>query len=84
MSTGRDRVISITLTEAEWRAFTTRHPEPVDWLREQIRRESVDGPLPVRQSHFEDGPSGDARDRQPAVVALDDRLDDRQPQPASA
>ena len=39
MSTERDRVISITLTEAEWRAFTARHPQPVDWLREQIRGE---------------------------------------------
>ena len=39
MSTERDRVISITLTEAEWRAFVARHPEPVDWLREQIRGE---------------------------------------------
>jgi len=37
MTTERDRVISITLTEAEWRAFTARHPRPVDWLREQIR-----------------------------------------------
>jgi hypothetical protein len=87
MSNERDRVISITLTEAEWRAFIARHPEPVDWLREQIRRESVElqeGTLPVRQSHFEDRSSRDARDRQPSVVALDDRLDDRQPQPASA
>ena len=39
LSTERDRVISITLTEAEWRAFVARHPEPVDWLREQIRGE---------------------------------------------
>lgn len=37
MGTERDRVISITLTEAEWRAFVTAQPQPVDWLRERIR-----------------------------------------------
>jgi hypothetical protein len=36
MATERDRVISITLTEAEWRAFIARHPHPVDWLRARI------------------------------------------------
>ena len=39
MTTERDRVISITLSEAEWRVFVTRHPQPVDWLRERIRSE---------------------------------------------
>jgi hypothetical protein len=39
MTTERDRVISITLSEAEWRAFVARHPQPVDWLRERIRNE---------------------------------------------
>lgn len=39
MSTERDRVISVTLTEAEWRAFVARHPRPVDWLRERIRED---------------------------------------------
>ena len=39
MTIERDRVISITLSEAEWRAFVTRHPQPVDWLRERIRSE---------------------------------------------
>ena len=37
MSTERDRVISITLSEAEWQAFVARHPQPVHWLRERIR-----------------------------------------------
>ena len=32
----RDRVISVSLTEAEWQAFVARHPQPVHWLREQI------------------------------------------------
>ena len=42
MTTERDRVISITLSEAEWRAFVARHPQPVDWLRERIRDEVRD------------------------------------------
>jgi len=37
MSNERDRVISITLSEAEWQAFVARQPQPVDWLRQQIR-----------------------------------------------
>ena len=36
MSKGRDRVICVPLSEAEWSAFTERIPEPVDWLRKQI------------------------------------------------
>ncbi len=36
MGTERDRVISITLTEAEWRAFVAAQPQPVVWLRERI------------------------------------------------
>jgi hypothetical protein len=51
LSSERDRVISITLTETEWRAFVARHPQPVDWLREQIREElgeSQDDPAPSR------------------------------------
>jgi len=55
----RDRVISVSLTEAEWQAFVARHPQPVHWLREQIlgqlheRRTSdadraVSGGTPVR------------------------------------
>ena len=39
MSSERDRVISISLTEAEWRAFITRQPKPVDWLLALILRE---------------------------------------------
>jgi len=40
MSTERDRVISITLSEAEWQAFVARQPQPVQWLRERIRDEA--------------------------------------------
>ena len=39
MSTDRDRVICITLSETEWQAFIARQPEPVSWLRERIRAE---------------------------------------------
>ena len=41
MSHERERVISITLSEAEWQAFIVRQPEPVTWLREQIRAEAA-------------------------------------------
>jgi hypothetical protein len=39
MTTDRDRVISITLSEAEWQAFVARQPQPVNWLRDRIRDE---------------------------------------------
>jgi hypothetical protein len=44
MSNDRDRVISVTLTEAEWQAFVARQPQPVNWLRERIRDEVKGGP----------------------------------------
>jgi hypothetical protein len=40
MSNERERVISITLSEAEWQAFIARQPQPVLWIREQIRAEA--------------------------------------------
>ena len=49
MSHERDRVISITLTEAEWQAFIARQPEPVVYLREKIR-DVVREPEPERKS----------------------------------
>ena len=36
MNIDRERVISISLTEAEWQAFIARRPKPVDWLRALI------------------------------------------------
>ena len=36
----RERVISVTLSESEWQAFIARQPQPVLWLREQIRAEA--------------------------------------------
>jgi hypothetical protein len=49
MSNERDRVISVTLSEAEWQAFVARHPQPVVWLRERIRDEVVRAPQPEPQ-----------------------------------
>ena len=42
METSRQRVISISLNEADWQAFTRVHPQPVDWLRERIQESIVD------------------------------------------
>jgi hypothetical protein len=39
MSNERERVISVTLSESEWQAFVARQPQPVNWLRDQIRAE---------------------------------------------
>ena len=49
MGNERDRVISITLSEAEWQAFVARQPQPVDWLRQQIRSQ-VDVTPPRKES----------------------------------
>ncbi len=32
-----DRVIHISLSEAEWQAFLASTPQPIDWLRERIK-----------------------------------------------
>jgi hypothetical protein len=37
METSRERVISVSLNESEWQAFTQMHPQPVLWLRECIQ-----------------------------------------------
>jgi hypothetical protein len=36
MQHDRVRVISVSLSEAEWQAFVARHSSPVDWLRARI------------------------------------------------
>ncbi len=36
----RERVISVTLSEAEWQAFIACQPQPVVWIRERIREHS--------------------------------------------
>jgi hypothetical protein len=48
MSTDRDRVISISLTEAEWQAFIARQPKPVDWIRARILDELQANAVPER------------------------------------
>jgi hypothetical protein len=48
MSNERERVISVTLSEAEWQAFIARQPQPVQWIRDQIR--SVAGVAGPQQS----------------------------------
>jgi hypothetical protein len=50
MSNERERVISITLSEAEWQAFVARQPQPVSWLRERIHDELSTRPQEVAQS----------------------------------
>ena len=42
METSRERVISVSLNEAEWQAFVRLHPQPVVWLRERIQESIVD------------------------------------------
>ncbi len=32
----RDHVISVVLSDAEWKAFLSQQPKPVAWLRERI------------------------------------------------
>ena len=48
MSSERDRVISIILTEAEWQAFVARQPKPVDWLRARILDEVASASHPAQ------------------------------------
>ena len=47
-----ERVIHITLSEAEWQAFLKTTPRPVDWLREKIREaiEKSQNPNPKPQT----------------------------------
>ncbi len=41
MTLNTDRVISIALSDEDWRAFTQVQPEPVLWLKSKIR-ESIE------------------------------------------
>ena len=49
MYSERERVISISLTEAEWQGFVARHPKPVDWLRECILSELGTGAVDLQE-----------------------------------
>jgi hypothetical protein len=33
-----ERVISISISEADWKALRTIQPEPIDWLKDTIRQ----------------------------------------------
>jgi hypothetical protein len=57
MSRERDRVVCVPLSQAEWEAFTARHPEPVDWLRQQILAQIDEGALPKPQELLPKTPS---------------------------
>lgn len=37
MTTDREHVISIVLSNEDWQAFIRVQPAPVEWLRERIR-----------------------------------------------
>ena len=50
MSNERERVFSVTLSEAEWQAFIARQPQPVVWIREQIRAVAETAPAPPQQT----------------------------------
>jgi hypothetical protein len=52
MNSDRDRVISISLSESEWQAFTARHPEPVNWLRDRILTELQNGAREIKPEGF--------------------------------
>jgi hypothetical protein len=58
MTTQRDRVISVSLTEAEWQAFIARHPQPVEWIREQILAQLEGAVASERETLRGLGPSG--------------------------
>lgn len=46
MTLNTDRVISIALTDEDWRAFTQVQPEPVLWLKARIH-ETIESSRPV-------------------------------------
>lgn len=49
-----DRVISVALSEEDWKAFVATTPQPVTWLRERIQeaiaRSKSQGPTPNSQA----------------------------------
>ena len=51
MNIERDRVISISLTEAEWQAFVARRPKPVDWCARGSSTRSRPRAATMRRRH---------------------------------
>lgn len=37
MKMSREHVISVVLTDEDWKAFLQAHPQPVRWIRERIQ-----------------------------------------------
>jgi len=70
MGTERDRVISITLTESEYRAFLAAQPQPVSWLRERILEEARTAANDVRTSETLQIPSAAQAFRSATRAAL--------------
>jgi hypothetical protein len=46
----REHVISVVLSDEEWKAFLRVHPQPVIWLRERIQ-ETIATTPEVKQDH---------------------------------
>ena len=48
MNVTREHVISVVLTDEDWRAFLELHPQPVRWLRERIQESTAPArPMPA-------------------------------------
>jgi hypothetical protein len=45
---GVDRVISVALSEEDWKAFVASTPQPVTWLRERIQ-EAIEKADPTKK-----------------------------------
>lgn len=55
-----ERVISISLSESDWKALRTIQPEPVDWLKGKIRET-------IEQARQSSAPDGAARPPAPTT-----------------
>ena len=47
MNDPRDHVISVVLSDEEWKAFVRLQPQPVDWLRQRIVEAITSGSVPT-------------------------------------
>jgi hypothetical protein len=47
MSDPRDHVISVVLSDEEWKAFVRLQPQPVDWLRQRIAEAITTSASPI-------------------------------------
>ena len=42
-----ERVITLAISDADWKALRAVQPEPIDWLKRTIREAIAQGPLTV-------------------------------------